>query len=103
MDARYDRRVTIHDIDPAIGQARVKKTRWISERDLRERCGKHIGHLHARGHQVHHTPGGWFTSYQLEKVSNMTSFYAIESARLQFEHSLRTVTVADLAAGVQAE
>lgn len=31
MDALYDRSVTIHDVDPASGHARVKKTRWVSE------------------------------------------------------------------------
>jgi plasmid replication initiation protein len=77
MDSLYDRSVTIHDIDPASGYARVKKTRWISEGAYVDGAGniqviftpeviKYITRLEAE-----------FTSYQLEKVGNMTSAYAV--------------------------
>jgi plasmid replication initiation protein len=77
MDTLYDRSVTIHDIDPVSGYARVKKTRWISEGAYVDGAGniqviftpeviKYITRLEAE-----------FTSYQLEKVGNMTSAYAV--------------------------
>jgi plasmid replication initiation protein len=77
MDALYDRSVTIHDIDPVSGYARVKKTRWISEGAYVDGAGnvqvtftpeviKYITRLETE-----------FTSYQLEKVGNMTSAYAV--------------------------
>lgn len=77
MDALYDRSVTVHDVDPASGYARVKKTRWISEGAYVDGAGniqviftpeviKYITRLEAE-----------FTSYQLEKVGNMTSSYAV--------------------------
>lgn len=77
MDALYDRSVTIHDIDPASGFARVRKTRWISEGAYVDGAGnvqvtftseviKYITRLETE-----------FTSYQLEKVGNMTSAYAV--------------------------
>jgi plasmid replication initiation protein len=77
MDALYERSVTIHDTDPGSGQARVKKTRWISEAAYVDGAGnvqvsftpeviKYITRLEVE-----------FTSYQLEKVGNMTSAYAV--------------------------
>jgi len=77
MDALYERSVTIHDVDPGSGHARVKKTRWISEAAYVDGAGnvqvsftpdviKYITRLEVE-----------FTSYQLEKVGNMTSAYAV--------------------------
>jgi plasmid replication initiation protein len=77
MDALYERSVTIHDTDPDSGHARVKKTRWISEAAYVDGAGnvqvsftpeviKYITRLEVE-----------FTSYQLEKVGNMTSAYAV--------------------------
>jgi plasmid replication initiation protein len=77
MDALYERNVTIHDTDPVSGHARVKKTRWISEAAYVDGAGnvqvsftpeviKYITRLEAE-----------FTSYQLEKVGNMTSAHAV--------------------------
>jgi plasmid replication initiation protein len=77
MDALYERSVTVHDIDPVSGNTRVKKTRWISEGAYVDGAGnvqviftpeviKYITRLEAE-----------FTSYQLEKVGNMTSSYAV--------------------------
>jgi len=77
MNALYARSVTIHDTDPATGFPRVKETRWLSEKAYIDGAGhvqviftpkviEHITRLEAE-----------FTSYQLEKVSNMTSAHAI--------------------------
>ena len=77
MDALYERSVTIHDIDPASGHARIKKTRWISEAAYVDGAGnvqviftpeviKYVTRLEAE-----------FTSYQLEKVGHMTSAHAV--------------------------
>lgn len=86
MDALYDRSVTIHDIDPASGHARVKKTRWISEGAYVDGAGnvqviftpeviKYITRLEAE-----------FTSYQLEKVGKMTSAHAVRVYELLSQH-----------------
>lgn len=86
MDALYERSVTIHDIDPASGHARVKKTRWISEGAYVDGAGnvqviftseviKYITRLEAE-----------FTSYQLEKVGKMTSAYAVRVYELLSQH-----------------
>jgi len=77
MDALYDRSVTYYDIDPETGFERVNKTRWISRASYVDGSGRvqviftqdvieHITRLEAE-----------FTSYQLEKVGNMTSAHAI--------------------------
>jgi plasmid replication initiation protein len=86
MEALYERSVTIHDTDPASGHARVKKTRWISEGAYVDGAGnvqvmftpeviKYITRLEAE-----------FTSYQLEKVGNMTSAHAIRIYELLAQH-----------------
>lgn len=77
MDDLYERSVTYYDIDPETGNDRVNKTRWISKASYIDGAGRvqvvftpavieHITRLEAE-----------FTSYQLEKVSKMTSAYAI--------------------------
>ena len=77
MNALYARSVTIHDIDPETAMPRVRETRWLSEKAYIDGAGhvqvvftpaviQHITRLEAE-----------FTSYQLEKVGNMTSSYAI--------------------------
>jgi plasmid replication initiation protein len=86
MDALYERSVTIHDIDPITGYDRVKKTRWVSEAAYVDGAGnvqviftpeviKYIVRLEAE-----------FTSYQLEKVGNMTSSYAVRIYELLSQH-----------------
>ncbi len=77
MNALYSRSVTIHDTDPATKKARVRETRWISEK----------AYIDGAGHvQIVFTPEVIkyimrleveFTSYQLEKVGHMTSAHAI--------------------------
>lgn len=86
MDALYERSVTIHDIDPASGHARVKKTRWVSEAAYVDGAGnvqviftpeviKYITRLETE-----------FTSYQLEKVGHMTSAHAVRIYELLAQH-----------------
>ncbi|PHV13554.1 Initiator RepB protein [Janthinobacterium sp. BJB303] len=106
MDALYDRSVTIHDIDPASGHARVKKTRWISEAAYVDGAGniqviftpeviKYITRLETE-----------FTSYQLEKVGHMTSAYAVRMYELLAQHrdiGTRTVSLSWLREALQIE
>ena len=106
MDALYDRSVTIHDIDPASGHARVKKTRWVSEAAYVDGAGniqviftpeviKYITRLEAE-----------FTSYQLEKVGHMTSAHAVRMYELLAQHKdigTRTLNLAWLRDALQIE
>jgi plasmid replication initiation protein len=77
MNSLYARSVTIHDTDPATELPRVRETRWLSEKAYIDGAGhiqvvftpkviQHITRLEVE-----------FTSYQLEKVGNMTSAHAI--------------------------
>lgn len=77
MEILYDRSVTYYDIDEDTGLPRVNKTRWLSQSSYIDGAGhvqviftpaiiKHINRLERE-----------FTSYQLEKVGNMTSAHAI--------------------------
>lgn len=86
MDALYERSVTVHDIDPASGHLRVKKTRWISEAAYVDGAGnvqvifapeviKYVTRLESE-----------FMSYQLEKVGSMTSAYAIRIYEMLAQH-----------------
>ena len=86
MNSLYNRSVMIHDIDPATKKARVRETRWISEK----------AYIDGAGHvQIVFTPEvikymtrleTEFTSYQLEKVGNMTSAYAVRIYELLAQH-----------------
>ena len=86
MNALYGRSVTIHDTDPATNKARVRETRWISEKAYIDGAGhiqivftpeviKYITRLEVE-----------FTSYQLEKVSHMTSAHAVRIYELLAQH-----------------
>ena len=86
MNSLYNRSVTIHDTDPATKKARVRETRWISEKAYIDGAG-HI--------QIVFTPEvikyitrleTEFTSHQLEKVGNMTSAYAVRIYELLAQH-----------------
>jgi plasmid replication initiation protein len=106
MDTLYDRSVTIHDVDPASGHARVKKTRWISEAAYVDGTGniqviftpeviKYITRLEAE-----------FTSYQLEKVGHMTSAHAVRMYELLAQYKeigTRTLNLAWLREALQME
>jgi plasmid replication initiation protein len=86
MNALYNRSVTIHDIDPTTDFPRVRETRWLSEK----------AYINGAGHvQVVFTPAviqhitrleEEFTSYQLEKVSRMTSAHAIRIYEMLVQH-----------------
>lgn len=86
MNSLYNRSVTIHDTDPATKKVRVRETRWISEKAYIDGAGhiqivftpeviKYITRLEVE-----------FTSYQLEKVGNMTSVHAIRIYELLAQH-----------------
>jgi plasmid replication initiation protein len=86
MNALYGRSVTIHDTAPATNKARVRETRWISEKAYIDGAGhiqivftpeviKYITRLEVE-----------FTSYQLEKVSHMTSAHAVRIYELLAQH-----------------
>ena len=86
MNALYSRSVTIHDTDLATGKARVRETRWVSEKAYIDGAG-HI--------QIVFTPEVIkyitrleleFTSYQLEKVGHMTSAHAVRMYELLAQH-----------------
>lgn len=99
MDALYDRSVTLHEIDEETGLPQVSKTRWISKASYIDGAGrikiiftadviKYITRLEEE-----------FTSYQLEKVGNMTSFYAVriyEMLAQYLEIGSRTLNLKDL-------
>ena len=99
MNSLYNRSVTIHDTDPTTKKARVRETRWISEKAYIDGAGhiqivftpeviKYITRLEVE-----------FTSYQLEKVGNMTSAHAVRIYELLAQHreiGHRTLNLAGL-------
>lgn len=106
MDALYDRSVTINDKDPETGHDRVTKTRWIST----------ASYIDGAGHvQVIFAPQviryiarveEEFTKYQLEKVSEMTSFHAIRIYELLSQYRAtksRSITLVELRNYLQIE
>ena len=106
MNALYNRSVTIHDTDPATKKARVRETRWISEKAYIDGAGhvqivftpeviKYITRLEVE-----------FTSYQLEKVGHMTSAHAVRIYELLTQHrdiGTRTLNLAWLRDVLQIE
>jgi plasmid replication initiation protein len=106
MDALYERSVTVNDKDPVSGHTRVTKTRWISTASYIDGAGhvqvifapeviKYIARVEVE-----------FTKYQLEKVSQMTSFHAIRIYELlsQFrEARVRTLNLIELRNYLQIE
>ena len=106
MNALYSRSVTIHDTDPATKKARVRETRWISEKAYIDGAGhvqivftpeviKYITRLEVE-----------FTSYQLEKVGHMTSAHAVRIYELlaqQRDIGTRTLNLAWLRDALQIE
>jgi plasmid replication initiation protein len=86
MDALYERSVTLYETDEDTGKEQVSKTRWISKASYVDGAGrikivftpdviKYITRLEKE-----------FTSYQLEKVGNMTSSYAVRIYELLAKH-----------------
>lgn len=86
MAALYDRSVTLYETDEDTGLPQVSTTRWISKASYIDGAGrikvvftadviKYITRLEKE-----------FTSYQLEKVGNMTSFYAVRLYELLAQH-----------------
>lgn len=86
MDALYERSVTLYETDEDTGKEQVSKTRWISKASYVDGAGrikvvftsdviKYITRLETE-----------FTSYQLEKVGQMTSAYAVRIYELMTQH-----------------
>ena len=86
MDALYERSVTLYETDDDTGLEQVSKTRWISKASYIDGAGrikivftsdviKYITRLEEE-----------FTSYQLEKVGNMTSAHAVRIYELLAQH-----------------
>lgn len=86
MDALYDRSVTLYETDEDTGKEQVSKTRWISKASYVDGAGRikvvftsdvitYVTRLETE-----------FTSYQLEKVGNMTSSYAVRIYELLAQH-----------------
>jgi plasmid replication initiation protein len=77
MDTLYERSVTFYDIDPATGMDRVNKTRWISKASYIDGAG-HVQVIFTQDVVKYFTRlETEFTSYHIEKVSGMTSSYAV--------------------------
>lgn len=86
MEALYDRSVTLYETDEETGKEQVSKTRWISKASYVDGAGrikvmftsdviKYMTRLEVE-----------FTSYQLEKVGNMTSAYAVRIYEMLAQH-----------------
>src|SRR5476649_1597862 len=99
MDALYDRSVTLYETDEDTGKEQVSKTRWISKASYVDGAGrikvvftsdviKYVTRLE-----------GSFTSYELEKVGNMTSANAIRVYEMLAQYrdiGKRTISLKDL-------
>lgn len=106
MNALYSRSVTIHDTDSATKKARVRETRWLSEKAYIDGAGhiqivftpeviKYITRLEVE-----------FTSYQLEKVGHMTSAHGVRIYELLAQHKdigTRTLNLVWLREALQLE
>lgn len=106
MDTLFERSVTLHDIDPDTEKERVRRVRWISEASYIDGAGriqvvftpeviKYITRLEKE-----------FTSYQLEKVGDMTSAHAVRIYELLAQHRAigsRTLNLAWLRDALQIE
>lgn len=104
MDDLYERSVTLYETDEDTGHDQVSKTRWISKASYIDGAGrikivftpdviKYITRLEAE-----------FTSYQLEKVGNMTSAHAVRMYELLTQHrdiGTRTLNLAWLREALQ--
>jgi plasmid replication initiation protein len=86
MDALYERSVTLYETDEDTGHPQVSKTRWISKASYIDGAGR-IKVVFTQDVIEHITRlGVEFTSYQLEKVGNMTSAHAIRIYELLGQH-----------------
>lgn len=86
MDALYERSVTLYETDNDTGQEQVSKTRWISKASYIDGAGR-IKVVFTQDVIEHITRlGGEFSSYQLEKVGNMTSAHAVRIYELLAQH-----------------
>lgn len=88
VDTLYDRSVTMHDIDPASGKARVTKTRWISQASYIDGTGciQFIFAPTAIPFITRLGDDGGFTSYRLEKIGGMSSAHAVRMYELLVQY-----------------
>lgn len=77
MDTLYDRSVTLHETDDETGEPQVTKTRWISRASYVDGAGRIKVVFTEDVIRYIHKLETEFTSYQLEKVGNMTSAHAV--------------------------
>lgn len=77
MSALYDRSVTLYESDEDTGLPQVSTTRWISKASYIDGAGRIKIIFTADVIKYMTRLEKEFTSYQLEKVGNMTSFYAV--------------------------
>ncbi len=77
MDALYDRSVTLHETDEETGEPQVTRTRWISRASYVDGAGRIKVVFTEDVIKYIHKLETEFTSYQLEKVGNMTSAHAV--------------------------
>lgn len=86
MKSLYNRSVMIHNIDPPTRKARARETRWISDKAYID-CAGHVQIVFTQEVIKYMTRlESEFTSYQLEKVGNMTSAYAVRIYELLAQH-----------------
>lgn len=86
MDSLFDRQAVIHDTDPETGKPRVTKTRWISQASYVDGAG-HVQFIFAPAVIPYITRlEGEFTRYQLEKISGLSSFYAVRVYELLVQY-----------------
>ena len=88
LNTLYARSVTIHDIDPVSGEARVTETRWISDKSYIDGTGQ-IQMTFARYVIPFITrlgEDGNFTSYRLEKIGAMSSAHAVRLYELLVQY-----------------
>lgn len=96
MDTLYDRSVTIYEKDPDTGLPMVSETRWIYESSYVDGAGTIKVFFTPRVIKYISRLEGSLTSYKLEKVSGMTSPYAIRLYELltqQKDFAKRTLSI----------
>lgn len=86
MDTLYERSVTLHETDEQTGLPQVSKTRWISKASYIDGAGRIKIVFTADVIKYFTRLEKEFTSYQLEKVGNMTSFYAVRIYEMLAQH-----------------
>lgn len=77
MKALFNRSITLHETDEDTGLPQVSNVRWLSKSSYIDGAGRIKIVFTSDVINYIHRLEGEFTSYRLEKVGNMTSFYAV--------------------------